>query len=171
MLRRTSSRSRTTSWPATVAEPAVGLASVHSMLIVVVLPAPFGPRKPKTSPAATSKSTPFTASSSPNRFTRWLTWIAGTSRGGRPLPSSEDISGNVARSFIVVAREDAVQRPPCLCEDLLRVLHLLHIADLRHLHRRLRGLGDKRAELDIDIGRRVVISAPGGSVRLVRRDV
>ena len=30
-----------------------GPASVQSMLIVVVLPAPLGPRKPKTSPAAT----------------------------------------------------------------------------------------------------------------------
>ena len=46
--------------------PTVGLASVHSMLIVVVLPAPFGPRNPNTSPVATSKSTPRTAWTSPN---------------------------------------------------------------------------------------------------------
>ena len=65
MWRRTSSRSRTTSWPATRALPEVGRASVQSMLIVVVLPAPLGPRKPKTSPAATSKLTPRTASISP----------------------------------------------------------------------------------------------------------
>ena len=58
MLRRTSSRSCTTSWPATDADPAVGLTSVQSMLIVVVLPAPLGPRKPNTSPVATSNSTP-----------------------------------------------------------------------------------------------------------------
>jgi ABC-type multidrug transport system ATPase subunit len=32
--------------------------------IVVVLPAPFGPRKPKISPGATSKSMPRTASTS-----------------------------------------------------------------------------------------------------------
>ena len=51
MLRRTSSRSLTTSWPATSAEPPVGRTSVQSMLIVVDLPAPFGPRKPKISPA------------------------------------------------------------------------------------------------------------------------
>ncbi len=36
--------------PATVAEPEVGTMSVPSVLTVVVLPAPFGPRKPKTSP-------------------------------------------------------------------------------------------------------------------------
>jgi hypothetical protein len=62
MLRRTSSRSRTTSWPATRALPPVGRTSVQSMLMVVVLPAPLGPRKPNTSPPATSKLTPRTAS-------------------------------------------------------------------------------------------------------------
>jgi hypothetical protein len=36
--------------PATVAEPDVGAMSVPSVRTVVVLPAPFGPRKPKTSP-------------------------------------------------------------------------------------------------------------------------
>src|SRR4051794_36499434 len=66
MLRRTASRSVATSWPATRALPPVGRASVQSMLMVVVLPAPLGPRKPKTSPAATSKLTPRTASRSPN---------------------------------------------------------------------------------------------------------
>jgi hypothetical protein len=36
--------------PATLAEPDVGAMSVPSVRTVVVLPAPFGPRKPKTSP-------------------------------------------------------------------------------------------------------------------------
>ena len=65
MFRRTASRSVTTSCPATAARPAVGLASVHKILIVVDFPAPFGPRKPNVSPAATSKSMPRTASISP----------------------------------------------------------------------------------------------------------
>jgi len=65
MLRRTSSLARTTSYPATRAVPAVGWTSVQSILMVVDLPAPFGPRNPNTSPAATSKSTPRTASMSP----------------------------------------------------------------------------------------------------------
>src|SRR5665648_722081 len=34
-------------------------------LMVVDLPAPFGPRKPRTSPGPTSKEMPFTASRSP----------------------------------------------------------------------------------------------------------
>ena len=36
--------------PATAAEPDVGAMSVPSVRTVVVRPAPFGPRKPKTSP-------------------------------------------------------------------------------------------------------------------------
>ena len=36
--------------PATVADPEVGAMSVPSVRTVVVFPAPFGPRKPKTSP-------------------------------------------------------------------------------------------------------------------------
>ena len=59
-----------------VALPPVGRASVQSMLIVVVLPAPLGPRKPKTSPRATSKLTPRTASISPKDFCRPETSIA-----------------------------------------------------------------------------------------------
>jgi hypothetical protein len=38
------------------------------MRIVVVLPLPFGPRKPKISPLGTSKSTASTAVKSPKRF-------------------------------------------------------------------------------------------------------
>ena len=83
MLRRTSSRSVTTSCPATRASPEVGLASVQSMLIVVVLPAPFGPRKPNTSPTATSKFTPRTARTSSKFLTRSRTAIAGV--GEAPL--------------------------------------------------------------------------------------
>jgi hypothetical protein len=35
-----------TSKPATLAEPLVGLSSVHSIFTVVDFPAPFGPRNP-----------------------------------------------------------------------------------------------------------------------------
>src|SRR6201992_912859 len=76
MWRRTSSRALTTSKPATSADPSLGLVSVQSMLIVVVLPAPLGPRKPKTSPVPTSKFTPLTASKSPKRLRRSVTEMA-----------------------------------------------------------------------------------------------
>src|SRR5262249_10126918 len=42
----------------------------RSVLIIVVLPAPFGPRKPKAIPAGTVRSTPLTAVRSPNFFVR-----------------------------------------------------------------------------------------------------
>src|SRR5580693_7761539 len=87
MLRRTVSRSRTTSYPATLAVPEVGSARVHRILIVVDFPAPFGPRKPKVSPAATSKSMPRTASISPYLLVSALTEIAGVTLAyPPPLP-------------------------------------------------------------------------------------
>src|ERR1700744_17080 len=82
MWRRSCSRALATSKPATSARPALGLVSVQSMLIVVVLPAPLGPRKPKTSPVSTSKFVPLTASKSPNDLRRSLTEIAGVDMGG-----------------------------------------------------------------------------------------
>src|SRR5690606_14002290 len=50
-----------TSWPQMNAWPLLGSSSVASMRMVVVLPAPLGPRKPNTSPGLTSKLTPSTA--------------------------------------------------------------------------------------------------------------
>jgi len=49
--RRASAGVFTTSIPAIRARPAVGKARVVQMLIVVVLPAPFGPSKPNSSPS------------------------------------------------------------------------------------------------------------------------
>src|SRR5205085_2610443 len=43
------------------------MSRVMSILIVVVLPAPLGPRRPKSSPSPTSKLTPRTASTSFDR--------------------------------------------------------------------------------------------------------
>jgi len=61
MLRRTASGSVSMSWPFTVAVPLVGLNNVDSMLSVVVLPAPLGPRNPRISPSSTLKLIPSTA--------------------------------------------------------------------------------------------------------------
>src|ERR1044071_3357566 len=49
--------------------PEVGCSRPTIILIVVVFPAPFGPRKPNTSPAYTSKLTLSTATLSPYRLT------------------------------------------------------------------------------------------------------
>ena len=53
--------------------PLVGCKSVVSILIVVDLPAPFGPKNAKISPFLTSKEMSFTAVKSPNRLTKFLT--------------------------------------------------------------------------------------------------
>jgi len=47
--------------PATVALPEVGGSKVVSILITVVLPAPFGPNSPNISPAPTVSESPSTA--------------------------------------------------------------------------------------------------------------
>ena len=67
-----------------IAFPLVTGISVVIMRMSVLLPAPFGPSKPKISPSATSKVMPPTASKSPYRLTmfstamrRRLTWLAG----------------------------------------------------------------------------------------------
>src|SRR2546422_849353 len=45
------------------------------ILMVVVLPAAFGPRKAKNSPLRTVRLRSFTATKSPNFFTRWISSI------------------------------------------------------------------------------------------------
>ena len=49
------------SWPAILTEPAVGCRIPAIMRIVVVFPAPFGPRNPKSSPDGTTRSRERTA--------------------------------------------------------------------------------------------------------------
>jgi hypothetical protein len=65
--------------PATTADPDVGAISVPSVRTVVVLPAPFGPRKPNTSPCPISKLTSANATLSPNVLPRPLTDTAAAS--------------------------------------------------------------------------------------------
>src|SRR6185503_16433967 len=57
--------------------PAVRGRKPSRISTVVVLPAPLGPSRPKTSPGSISKSIPLTASTSPYDFFRALTEIAG----------------------------------------------------------------------------------------------
>jgi hypothetical protein len=58
----------------------VGAMSVPSVRTVVVFPAPFGPRKPNTSPWPISKETSSNATRSPKRLPRPRTEIAGALR-------------------------------------------------------------------------------------------
>src|SRR5579884_80157 len=71
-----------TSRPPTRASPSVGASSPQRMRMVVDLPAPLGPRKPKISPRATSSVTWSTAMNSPKRFTRSRSWTACSGMAG-----------------------------------------------------------------------------------------
>src|SRR5208283_6066336 len=55
--------------------PNVGLSNVSIMFMIVVLPAPFGPRSPNISPSVMLMVTLFTATSSPNFFVRFSIFI------------------------------------------------------------------------------------------------
>src|SRR5690349_24604009 len=57
----------------------------------VVLPAPFGPRRPKTMPSGTSRSTPARAVVDPNRLTTPSTRMAGDRVRPDPVASAADI--------------------------------------------------------------------------------
>src|SRR6266542_2590501 len=84
MRRRTSAWRSTTSKPATLARPALGRSSVHSIEMVVDLPAPLGPRNPKVWPGGTLKLTPRTASTSSNRLIRPSAWMAAAPSAAGP---------------------------------------------------------------------------------------
>src|SRR4051812_31139800 len=64
--------------PQSVTRPPSGRRRPMTHSSVDVLPAPFGPSRPKTSPSATSNVTPRTASTSPYRLIRsWTISLPG----------------------------------------------------------------------------------------------
>src|SRR5918997_6785037 len=65
--------------PRTRSSPPVTGETQAIMRIVVVLPAPLGPRKPNTSPRCTVKSTPSTATSRPKRLLSAVALMSGAS--------------------------------------------------------------------------------------------
>src|SRR6516162_2376259 len=95
--RRTSSGSLTGSWPEIKSRPSLGLSTVVSILIVVVLPAPLGPRKPKMTPSGTANEAWSTAVKPLKRLTRSRASMiapiifrrAAVRRGGSRQPGSE----------------------------------------------------------------------------------
>src|ERR1700722_2374982 len=60
------------------ARPDVGVVSVASILTIVVLPAPLGPRRETTAPVSTERSKPLTAVKSPNLLVRPSALTAAT---------------------------------------------------------------------------------------------
>src|SRR6185437_14893283 len=70
MQRLAATGSVSMSWPQTDAVPELGARNPVIIFIVVDLPAPFGPRKPSTSPFGTLNDTASTARSGPKYLTR-----------------------------------------------------------------------------------------------------
>ncbi len=75
MTRLTFSGSRPTSKPPTVAVPEVGSSRPQSMRMVVDLPAPLAPRKPKIAPAADVEADGVDGVKPPNLFVSDVTSI------------------------------------------------------------------------------------------------
>src|SRR5947209_1660423 len=112
--RRTSVDRVSGSSPSIWIVPLVGVSSVVSILIVVVLPAPFGPRKAKISPALTSSEMSLTANTSPYFLTRFAIRIMGAdaieSSRGLPLRFTE------SNREVIMARDKRLS-------ELARSLH------------------------------------------------
>src|SRR5208337_1553790 len=70
----TPTASRVILWPSTEAFPAVGGSRVVSILITVVLPAPFGPTSPNISPGSIEIVNSSTAVKSPKRLVSDCVW-------------------------------------------------------------------------------------------------
>ena len=73
-----------TSRPSTVADPAVGRICPVIILIMVDLPEPLGPNRPKSAPFSTEKVTWLTAVRSPYTFVRPAVPITGAVMAGLP---------------------------------------------------------------------------------------
>src|SRR5579871_2087162 len=77
-------------WPPTVMVPADGGMKPVIIRMVVDLPAPFGPRKPSTSPRSSENEMPSTARFAPNNFSRFSTLIIQPA----PVPKKAESGDN-----------------------------------------------------------------------------
>src|SRR5665647_1674224 len=120
-----------TSNPATVPVPPVGAKIPVSMRIVVDLPAPFGPRKPKISPFCTSKLTRFTAVKLPKCFSRFfktpaVSWLLAFMVSVLPFGGQdryEDVfERRLDRADATDGKARANERSFRLCRRLIRML-------------------------------------------------
>ena len=82
-----------TGLPKIHASPSEAGSRPVSIFIVVVLPQPFEPRKPKISPLAMSKLTLLTATKSPKRRVRLRARMAGSASVGKGLAAGGILAG------------------------------------------------------------------------------
>src|SRR5687768_3340084 len=85
--------SSTMSWPPTVTFPSVGGMKPVIMRMEVDLPAPLGPRNPRTSPRSTEKEIRLTATLGPKVFVKFSTLIIPASSVGDIAGSGNDRIG------------------------------------------------------------------------------
>ena len=132
-----------TSIAPTNAAPEVGITRVVSIPAVVVLPAPFGPSRPKISPPRTLRLSASTAAKSVPALDRGSTRPCGSPRASRSPPAS---AGGGRRAPVL----DCVARVPSL-PNLLRSRY--HQATLNGGHRQdrqeLRALSHRRSRRTI----------------------
>ena len=89
---------RPTSWPTKRTLPELAGTTPEIRLNIVLLPAPFGPSRPRISPARTCRLTPPTATSPPKRLVASVTSssvapYAGCSRRGSGAAAASGCSG------------------------------------------------------------------------------
>src|SRR5262245_28922564 len=121
MERLTASASFTMSWPLTVAVPAVGCSRPQSIRIQVLLPLPFGPRKPKIVPCGTAKESASTAGKLPNRLVRACSSLAFMSG----FPGADPLHGHVhSRLDARIGLLEAQARAEDLLSALVRGLEV-----------------------------------------------
>src|SRR5215211_7299405 len=147
-----------------VALPEVGWSSPRIMRIVVVLPAPFGPRKPVTMPGSMVQVSSSTARVRPNTFlspaNSIIVVILSADRGSDQLgdrahPRSVGMGGKrptgdrqtVPRRL----RRPRVRRPRVVCTAGIGGPHEIAPGDLRRLGRQpFKRRGDPTAECGLD---------------------
>ena len=95
----------------------IGLVSCPLLLVskdrtrtAVVLPAPFGPRRPNTVAGGTSKSTPLRAVTSPKHFRSPLTAIAGSGTDALSLSIAFTAPGTTTSTEHVPPRSSCLER-------------------------------------------------------------
>src|SRR5438270_12523997 len=78
-------------WPRSQPSPDEGASRPSRTFTAVVLPAPLGPRKPKTSPRGTVMDRPASAILPPNRLVRSTVWMAGDEAATPPGVAADSL--------------------------------------------------------------------------------
>src|SRR6195952_5355342 len=90
---------RTVLIPSSSIVPLLGLSIVVSILIVVVLPAPLGPRRAKITPCSTSNEIPFTAVKDLKVFVRLRTRIMWPPQGSNTVCFWSSLRMSIDKSY------------------------------------------------------------------------